>query len=409
MSTHQAGGGRRVAYRDRAWTAVRMVRLIGPLHGLCPADLRTALIRRQAADPYWPPLCRLVDGRRWVPRTGLGVAAQVAALVSTPAPAGDPAGQALAAVLAADVDEAPLRLAVCGGYLAAAVNHCVADGRGFNTLLGVLAADATGGDPDHSTTPLGAPLARAMLGHFGRHPRSVPAALRLARPPVPRQQLPAGWRPEPSHASVRSARLLPALREWRSTAAPAVSTASALFAAILRAFAAAGLPARGPGVTILVDARRYLPATTVVSGNFAFGQYLRPDPLDDPVAIDTAVRAELAAGRTLSMMAARTAHVMLAPHASRAADRWAGAPAITLTHFGRAEPLVSLPWAAPPPDRRNVTALSPAGPDAVTVSVAELSGVLHLDASFHATSFAAADVRHALELVRDRAVELLPR
>ncbi|BCJ28449.1 hypothetical protein AB0I55_19525 [Actinocatenispora sera] len=409
MSAHQAGVGRRVAYRDRAWTSVRMVRLIGPLHGLCAADLRTALIRRQADDPRWPPLCRLVDGRRWVPRTGVGVPAQVAALVSTPTPAGDPAGQALAAVRAADVDEAPLRLAVCGDYLAAAVNHCLADGRGFNTLLGALASSATGCDPDPATPPLGAPLARALLGHFGRHPRSVPAALRLVRPPVPERQLPAGWRPEPSHVSVRSARLLPALRDWRSAAAPAVSTASALFAAILRAFAAAGLPPRGPGVTILVDARRYLPATTEVSGNFAFGQYLRPDPLDSPVAIDTAVRAELAAGRTLSMMAARTAHVMLAPHSARAADRWAGAPAITLTHFGRTEPLEPLPWAAPPAQRRNETVLTPGGPDAVTVSVAELSGVLHLDVSFHATSFAGAEVRRALELVCDRAVDLLSR
>jgi hypothetical protein len=409
MSMLQAGVGRRVAYRDRAWTAVRMVRLLGPLHGLCAADLRTSLIRRQAANPHWPALCWLVDGRRWVPRTGIRVAAELATLVSTPAPGGDPAGQALAAVLNADVTEVPLRLAICDGYLAAAANHCLADGRGFNMLLGALASDATGGDPELSTTALGAPLARALLGHFGRHPRSVPAALRLARPPVPEQQIPASWRPEPTHEAVRSARLLPALRDWRSTAAPTVSTASALFAAIVRAFTAVGLPAHGPGVTILVDARRYLPATTVVSGNFAFGQYLRPDPLDDPVAIDTAVRAELAAGRTLSMMAARTAHVMLAPHSARAADRWAGAPALTLTHFGRAEPLASLPWAAPPPDRRNETALSPAGPDAVTVSMGELAGVLHLDASFHASSFATADVRRALELVCDRAVDLLSR
>ncbi|BCJ37394.1 hypothetical protein Athai_48970 [Actinocatenispora thailandica] len=412
MSGHATGAGRRVPYRDRAWTAVRMVRLLGPLHGLCPAELRTALIRRQAADPGWPPLSRLVDGRRWVPRTGPDVAAQVAALVSTPGPAGDPAGQALAVVLAADVRETPLRLAVCGGYLAAAVNHCVADARGFNALLGALAADATGDatgddDPDPSAAPIGAPLARAVLGHFGRHPRSVPAALRLARPPVPELRLPAGWRPEPTHRSVRSARLLPALREWRATTAPAVSTASALFAAVLRAFAAAGLPARGPGVTVLVDARRYLPASRPVAGNFAFGQYLRPEPLDDPVAIDGAVRAELAAGRALSMMVARTAHVMLAPHSARGAHRWAGAPTMTLTHFGRCEPLAPLPWAAAPPDRRNVTVLSPAGPDAITVSVAELSGVLHLDASFHATSFAAGQVRRALDLVCERPADLL--
>ncbi|HKS99006.1 MAG TPA: hypothetical protein VJT31_05685, partial [Rugosimonospora sp.] len=177
------------------------------------------------------------------------------------------------------------------------------------------------------------------------------------------------------------------------------------------AFAECGLPAAGPGAVVLVDARRYLPAGRGADGNFAWGLYLRPASLTDPRAIQDELARELSTGSALAMLALRTGRLLVAPghreaplpHRVPARPR----PRFTFTHLGRLDGYRDLPWAADPARRRNISVPSTSGPDAVTVSLSELAGVLHVNVSFHRSTFDPERVRAATELACAHPAELL--
>jgi hypothetical protein len=102
--------------------------------------------------------------------------------------------------------------------------------------------------------------------------------------------------------------------------------------------------------------------------------------------------------------------MVVTPHRPGAVPRQVAAqprPQLTFTHLGRLDAYRDLPWAAEPGQRRNISVPTTAGPEAVTVSFSELAGVLHLNVSFHRSTFDPAAVRRAARLVCRYPVELV--
>jgi len=350
--------GRRLSRRDRGWLGTDLYRVVGPLAGPAPAALRAALRAAHAGAPGAPLLCRLDrTGYRWVPLDPAGFAARLPALVlSTGVPSTGP--------------------------------------------------ESTGPDSTARAGP-GPGRPRALARHFGTAPATVLPALRVRRPPVPDPGTgPAAVPAPPVHLHARTgAGALDALRRHRDRYAPGVSVVAAVAAALYRTLdRGAGTPL-APGLVVLVNARRYLPSASTVDGNFAWGQYLEPGDPGDPGAVDAALRAELAGGRPLAMLALRDARALLPAWPPQARARPApgtggtGPLVLTVTHYGRLDGYRGLPWRVPAPDRCFLAAPAPAGPTGITVALAELDGVLHLSAGCHPGTVAPQRVRHALELV----------
>jgi len=391
---------RRLDARARMWLSVDNLRVIGPLHGITAGGLRDALVRLHAAHPGLAAVCRLDRAAaRWVPLCAAEFAAFSGRLV---VPAGATADAVTHVLIDEPLGDRPLLLAVGGAFVGAKIAHAVGDGRIVNTLFPeIVAASAAGRTPRPPfPAPVRLPLVRALLHHFGRHPARLVAAGGISRPPAG-----AGaaepWQPDVRYRSARSAHALAAVRGWRDRYAPGLSAAAVLFAAAPAALTRAGLPPKWPGAVVLVDARRYLPAGGTVDGNFSWGQYLRPADLTDPRAVHAALAAELATGRPLAMLALRTARLALRPDRPATASRVSARPQpeLTLTHIGRLDGYLDVPWAGPPEEHRNISVPTTSGPEAVTVSFSELAGALYVNVSFHGSTFDPGRIATAVELL----------
>jgi hypothetical protein len=402
----------RVRARDRGWLGLDSLRVVGPFEGVAADGLRAALAGLHAARPDHPAVC-LIDRRatRWVRLSAgefAGHAATAVVTVDVP-PGEDPADLVTRYLLGTPLDHRPLLLAVAGGHVGLKVSHAVGDGRVVNALLPELIQAAAGHVPTAPDPAPAAPVARAVLHHFGRHPGRLFRALPAARPPVTGAAT-VPWRPDAAYVSVRSATALGEIREWRDAHLPGVSATAIQFAAMAAALRRCGLPAGGPGAVVLVDARRYLPAGRGADGNFSWGLYLRPDELTDPRAVHRALVGELASGSALAMLALRAGRMLVTAHRPGPVPRRVPArprPRLTFTHLGRLAAYRDLPWACEPGRRRNISVPTTSGPEAVTVSFSDLAGVLHLNVSFHRSTFDPAAVRRAAQLVCRYPVELV--
>jgi hypothetical protein len=151
-----------------------------------------------------------------------------------------------------------------------------------------------------------------------------------------------------------------------------------------------------------------------VDGNFCWGQHLPPVEACDPVAVHRAVQDELRSGRVLTMMALRQLRVALSGTRGLATPypswiRRAPRPALTLSSQGRGgEVLADLPWAAPPGERVNRTVPTRTAPEGVTLTTSELAGVLHIEATFHRSTYPPELVARALSLLSTDPTGLLP-
>ena len=61
--------------------------------------------------------------------------------------------------------------------------------------------------------------------------------------------------------------------------------------------------------------------------------------------------------------------------------------------------LADLPWATGPACRVNQSVPTLNGPEGITLTTSEMNGVLHLEATFHASTYDPAMIARALELV----------
>jgi hypothetical protein len=141
-----------------------------------------------------------------------------------------------------------------------------------------------------------------------------------------------------------------------------------------------------------------------VDSNFCFGPYLRPAGLTDPAAIHAALKAELATGSMLTMMLLRAAKLQLAgapgyPEAYPSQATAAPRPRLTFSNQGRHDVLADLPWASDPAGRVNQSVPTLNGPEGITLTTSEMGGALHLEATFHGSTYDPAVVARALEMV----------
>jgi hypothetical protein len=415
-------GSQRLVARDRTWLAVDSLRTCGPLHGVTVSGLRDALVRLHEEQPALRCVSRLDRAAvRWVPLSSADFAGFVESLVVPVDTRGPDRPDAVTRWLIDEpLGERPLLLAVADGYVGAKISHALGDGRIVNTLFPELIRAAVGRRPARPPfpAPVRLPLVRAAMHTFGRHPGRLVRGARITRPPVSEDAGPwLPWKPDVMYRSVRSPAALADVRAWRDRYAPGLSAAAVLFAATPVALARCGLAPKWPGAVVLVDARRYLPVGATVDGNFSWGQYVVPTDLGDPRAVHEALRTELGTGRPLTMLALRTGRLALSalsalsrtPDPGPVPDRIPARPRpeLTLTHIGRLDAYVDLPWTGPAAKHRNISVPTANGPEGITVSFSELSGALYVNVSFHASTFDPAAVSHAVELICHHPVGLV--
>jgi hypothetical protein len=77
----------------------------------------------------------------------------------------------------------------------------------------------------------------------------------------------------------------------------------------------------------------------------------------------------------------------------------AAQPRLTFSNQGRHDVLADLPWAIEAAYRVNHSVPTLSGPEGITLTTSEMGGVLHLEATFHASTYDPGMVARALDLV----------
>jgi O-antigen/teichoic acid export membrane protein len=400
-----AGATTSLTLRERAWLPLEYIRTVGPLTGVTAARLRAALIGLHAADPTHRAVSRLDrSGARWLHMDADAFAAYVEDAV-TDLGDGPVDPDAMTRRLQDEPrGHHPVRILVGGGFVAMKIAHAYGDAGPVNALLRELIRAAA---EDRA----------AQIALQRRHPMALPAAwwrqfrspsrwrdaLAMSRTPHVEVTDPRPWSAALTVRTARSAEVLAKMRAWRDDHAPAVTTSAITFAAFAAALRELGLNPDLSGATFLADARRYLAKGVNIDSNFCFGPYLGPASLTDPAAIHAALKAELATGGMLTMMLLREAKLAVTGAPGMPPPYPAEAPAeprprLTFSNQGRHDVLADLPWAVGAADRINQSVPTLSGPEGITLTTSEMGGVLHLEATFHASTYDPALIARALEL-----------
>jgi hypothetical protein len=396
----------RLTLNERAWLPLEYIRTVGPLSGVTAARLRAALIGLHAADPTHRAVSRLNrEAGRWVHLDTAAFSAYVHEAVTDLGDGPVDFDEMTSRLQAEPRAHHPVRVLVGGGYVAMKVAHAYGDAGPVNELLRELVR-AAGEERAARITPQRVhrwTLTRAWWRMF-RSPRKWAAALRMSRAPQAEAVESRPWTAELTVRTARSATVLTGMREWRDDHAPGVTTSAITFAAFAAALAESELNPDLSGATFLADARRYLPEGVDVDSNFCFGPYLRPADLTDPAAIHTTLKTELAAGSMVTMMMLRAGKLAATGAAGYPDPYPSEAPAeprprLTFSNQGRHDVLADLPWAVDTADRVNQSVPTLSGPEGITLTTSEMGGVLHLEATFHASTYDPAVVARALERV----------
>ena len=391
---------------ERAWLPLEYIRTVGPLTGVTAERLRNALIGLHAADPQHRAVSRLDRaGARWLHMDAPTFAAYVQEAVTD---LGDgPADfDAMTRRLQAEPRaHHPVRILVGGGYVAMKVAHAYGDAGPVNTLLRELVR-AAGDEQSARIAPMKRHFAlpKAWWNTFGKSPARWRDALQMARTPHFETGETRPWLANLTVETARSAEVLGKMRVWRDQYAPGVTTSAITFAAFTAALQELGYRPDMTGATFLADARRYLDKGVTVDSNFCFGPWLSPASLTDPKAIHTTLKAELATGGMLTMMLLRETKLKVTgapgmPEPYPAEAPVSPQPRLTFSNQGRHDVLADLPWAIEAAYRVNQSVPTLNGPEGITLTTSEMGGVLHLEATFHASTYDPAMIARALELV----------
>jgi hypothetical protein len=300
----------------------------------------------------------------------------------------------------------PVRILVGGGYVAMKVAHAYGDAGPVNTLLRELVR-AAGEERAASLPPMlrhRTALPRAWFKTFGLSVGKIRASLVMPRAPHSPAVQQRPWNAALTVETARSADVLAKMRVWRDEHSPGVTTSAITFAAFTAALQQLGLEPDLRGGTFLADARRYLDPDVTIDSNFCFGPWLAPASLTDPAAIHKTLKAELAGGRLLTIMLLRETKIAITgapgmPEPFPAESALEPHPQLTFSNQGRHDVLADLPWAVGAADRVNQSVPTLNGPEGITLTTSELGGVLHVEATFHASTYDPALVARALELV----------
>jgi O-antigen/teichoic acid export membrane protein len=407
--------------RERAWLPLEYIRTVGPLTGVTAARLRAALIGLHASDPTHRAVSRLDrSGARWLHMDQAAFAAYVQEAVTDLGDRPVDFDAMTRELLAEPRAHHPVRILVGGGYVAMKVAHAYGDAGPVNTLLRELIR-AAGEERAASIPPQQrhrTALPMAFWNQF-KAPSRWRDALKMSRTPHMETVNPRPWTAALTVETARSADVLGKMRAWRDEYAPGVTTSAITFAAFAAALRELGLDPDMSGATFLADARRYLDKNVGIDSNFCFGPYLQfssttePAATDgavagtgmtDPAAIHKALKAELATGGMLTMMLLRESKIMVtgAPgmpddYPDEAASE--PKPRLTFSNQGRHDVLADLPWAIESAYRVNESVPTLNGPEGITLTTSEMGGVLHLEATFHASTYDPALIARALQLV----------
>jgi hypothetical protein len=402
--------GRRINVHDLDFADIPSGVVYGPLEVSSPDAVREALRRFAAAYPehrLFAGVERTRFGARWYRRSDAELDDLCSAMVTAVAPDPDP-DEMLARICDFSFDRgAYAHYWVGQSFIASARSHLLGDAQIAYVTPLIVSVAAGAPVPELRTEPdRRMPLTRAALSWYGRHPKRLVDSLLAPKPqPHPSGEslvIPRRWRftavgrtvPQPATA---------ALRQWRERTCPQASMANTWSAAIWAAFEAAGVPFASRGFRTLVNARRYLPEGTTVTGNFSAAIYLEPTDPADPVAVEYALRRNLDSGRPLLAMAASGLKQALpARRASRLPDVQDvdRRPTLTISFVGRRRDYEELPV-----DTEHVyhySASGPEGPSGITVICSIVHDHMALSASFCEDVVDRAPVVAALEaLVAD--------
>jgi O-antigen/teichoic acid export membrane protein len=391
---------------EKAWLPLEYIRTVGPLTGVTAERVRNALIGLHAADPTHRAVSRLDRaGARWLHMDEPTFAAYVAEAV-TDLGDGPVDFDAMTRQLHTEPrGHHPVRILVGGGYVAMKVAHAYGDAGPVNTLLREIVR-AAGDERPAQITPMTRRFAlpKAWWNTFGRSPSKWRDALTMSRASHVEGGETRPWTANLAVETARSAEVLGRMRAWRDEYAHGVTTSAITFAAFTAALHELSFRTDTSGATFLADARRYLDEGVTVDSNFCFGPWLSPASLTDPNAIHTALKTELATGGMLTMMLLREVKLGLTGAAGMPEPYPSEAPADPLVHLtfsnqGRHDVLADLPWASDAASRVNQSVPTLSGPEGITLTTSEMGGVLHLEATFHASTYDPAMVARALELV----------
>ena len=395
----------RLTLHERAWLPLEYIRTVGPLTGVTADRIRAALIGLHAADPTHRAVSRLDrHGGRWLHLDADAFAAFVAEAVTDLGADGD--FDAMTRRLQAEPRaDHPVRILAGGGYVAMKVAHAYGDAGPVNTLLReIVRAAADERAAVIPPMPRVFALPRAWWNTFGSKPSKWRDALKMARTPHVEAGETRPWAANLTVRTARSADVLGRMRHWRDEYAPGVTTSAITFAAFTAALSELGFRPDMSGATFLADGRRYLPEGVAVESNFCFGPWLSPASLTDPLAIHKTLKGELATGGMLTMMLLRESKLAVTGAPGMPEPYPAEAPAdplvrLSFSNQGRHDVLADLPWAIDAAHRVNQSVPTLNGPEGITLTTSEMGGVLHLEATFHASTFDPAMVARALELV----------
>ena len=428
----------RVAPLDRQWThAGSTVCLLGPLRGLDRASVVDAIRTLAAAGTRTRiGLLADADGKHWS-YDAHEMAERAERMVTVEPPASAATADALARRLGAaafsggsDVSgtRSLVRVVLAGEWFALVMRHAVGDGFISMRLTSAIVSMAQGGPlPDWTELqPTARPLTTALVRTFARHPGNVVAVLRERAAPAHRLTATGNgepgpgpmtdWMPAPEVVSARTSTAgRRDLHAWRRDHAPDASMAAVTLSLLRRGLLLAGLEL-DPINLVAMNARRYLPRTAVVHGNFA-GRFSlsgvsgsaagacadgAADGADDPVALSAAMDAAMATGRPLATIVASVIGARLARGAAEpsvAAVRTHAPTQVGYSFFGRPMGIERLDWAAGPEEWRIVAGVEPAQPHEIGWCVFQVGGGLQLSASFHHSSYDRDVVRAALDRI----------
>nr|WP_296073140.1 lipopolysaccharide biosynthesis protein [uncultured Actinoplanes sp.] len=392
---------------ESTWLPLEYIRTVGPLHGVTVDGVRQALIGLHAIDPRHRAVSKLDRvGARWV---HLGHAEFAAFVQKAVTDSGDWSldFDAMTRKLQSEPRGVhPVRIMVGAGYLAMKVSHAYGDAGPVNDLLHEIVSAAAQHRPAVLPPMARHPMAlpKAWWNQFGTKPGRWRDAISISRPPAHAESRMRKWQPSLTVRTARSAEVLTLMRRWRDEYAPGVTTSAITFAAFAAALEKIGLKPDLDGATFLADGRRYLGKDERIDSNFFWGPYLSPEDMRCPVSIHHTIKAELASGRMLTMMVLREGRIALdgapgMPDPYPAELPVPPRPRLTFSNQGRHDVLQDLPWTVDAAGRVNLSVPTLNGPEGVTLTTSEMNGVLHLEATFHQSTFDPALISRALAMV----------
>jgi hypothetical protein len=391
--------------RERVWLQLEYVRTVGPLRGVTVESMRNALIGLHAADPTHRAVSRLDRANaQWVHLEASAFAKYVEEAVTD---AGDL--DSIGATRALQLEPRahhPVRLLVGPDFVAMKVAHPYGDAGPVNELLRELvkAAAENRAAVIRPSLPHRGALLKAWFKQIALKPGRWKQGLNLPRPPRPQPEPQRPWKDDIHWRTTHSAEALVQMRKWRDENAPGVTTSAITFAAFAAALRDLGANPNLSGGIFLADARRFLDKGVEIDSDFCMGMWLSPENMTDPATIHRMLKAELAVPRILSVMVLEETKIVLGgtkgmpgPYPTEIAENVRARH--TFSNQGRHDGLGDLPWTAEPADRYNYSVPTLCEPDGVALATSEMNGVLHLDVTFHASTFDPSLMAKALEMV----------